>query len=404
MYSTLRQIIEKDSLCGSRVLAGEGGLSREVRYFGVLDAPDCINLVRAGEFVVSTGFVFLKGTVSLAEMIRALHLKGGSGIGIKLHRYIDEIPPEASAYADEHKFPVLALPADLSWHDISSIIMSGLPVESSAVDRGLRERDGFLHSLITSDAASAARMLSSAAKYGVSLPKSCRIAVGKIEFPDNPGADAAASGSIIRQHLSSFEKWHRLLIGMYGGDGIFLIIPSAKDAGNVKSQSKDCDAVGFLCEYLSLNFPKCGFSFGVGNRCESLTELSLSLAEASDALSMGRFLKRSRPVTYYDELGVLKLLGGLAETPQTDRYIVCYIKPLSDFDKNNRSDLLPTLTNYIECGLSIKKCSEMMFLHTNTIRYRLEKIEDICGISLSNIKELLALYLALVLYEIRPEG
>lgn len=64
-----------------------------------------------------------------------------------------------------------------------------------------------------------------------------------------------------------------------------------------------------------------------------------------------------------------------------------------------QEELRKTLQTYLACGSSITKTAESLFLHRNTIKYRIKKCEEILGIELSNVSDCFQIQLALVLTE-----
>ena len=60
------------------------------------------------------------------------------------------------------------------------------------------------------------------------------------------------------------------------------------------------------------------------------------------------------------------------------------LKPLEMYDNENGSFLIDTLVNYYMNGFNIGKTAQMMFVHRNSLQYRLKKIEEILGIRLDD--------------------
>lgn len=71
------------------------------------------------------------------------------------------------------------------------------------------------------------------------------------------------------------------------------------------------------------------------------------------------------------------------------------IRPLIEYDRLNKTELTKTLKVYFECNGNMKKMSKQMFMHYNTIIYRLQKIKDIIGIDIENYDQRLNLEIAM---------
>ncbi|MDP9241154.1 MAG: helix-turn-helix domain-containing protein, partial [Actinomycetota bacterium] len=59
------------------------------------------------------------------------------------------------------------------------------------------------------------------------------------------------------------------------------------------------------------------------------------------------------------------------------------------------SSLLATLTAYLDCGGTLEGTARALFVHPNTVRYRLKRITDVCGLSPVNARDAFALRVAL---------
>lgn len=75
------------------------------------------------------------------------------------------------------------------------------------------------------------------------------------------------------------------------------------------------------------------------------------------------------------------------------------LEPLVKYDKEKGSELVKTLQMFFQCGGNLKKVSEEMFTHYNTIVYRMQRIKDITGMNLENPNERLNLQVAFKIFE-----
>jgi len=103
-------------LQGAQLIAGAVGRHRAVTRVNVMEVPDVLPYVREGELLVTTGYAVRDEPARLASLVRELHLRGVAALGIKLGRYVDELPAAVAAVADELGFPVVRL-ADSTGYD-----------------------------------------------------------------------------------------------------------------------------------------------------------------------------------------------------------------------------------------------------------------------------------------------
>jgi DNA-binding PucR family transcriptional regulator len=69
--------------------------------------------------------------------------------------------------------------------------------------------------------------------------------------------------------------------------------------------------------------------------------------------------------------------------------------PLRDYDELHRAELLTTLTSFLACDGSWSACASRMYVHVNTVRYRISRIEALTGRNLSALADRVDFFLAL---------
>ena len=69
--------------------------------------------------------------------------------------------------------------------------------------------------------------------------------------------------------------------------------------------------------------------------------------------------------------------------------------PLRDYDAQHRAELLPTLASFLACDGSWAACASRMYVHVNTVRYRISRIEALTGRDLSALADRVDFFLAL---------
>jgi len=120
---SLEQLLTNDVLKEAKVLAGISGVSRRVTNVNVMEVPDIIDWVSSGEFLITTAYSIKDNINILLELIPKLNEKGIAGIGIKVGRYIKELPQSVIDLADELNFPIVQVPFNVSHTNVISIIL-----------------------------------------------------------------------------------------------------------------------------------------------------------------------------------------------------------------------------------------------------------------------------------------
>ncbi|MEX1163749.1 MAG: PucR family transcriptional regulator ligand-binding domain-containing protein [Nitriliruptor sp.] len=122
----LREVLETPSLSGSQVLAGATGLDRAVTRLNVMEVPDIGPWVKPDEFLLTTAYPLRGRPGSLPQLVEDLDDAGLAGLGIKLGRYLDEVPADMLAVADARGFPIVQLPEHVCFDDILNEVLTTL--------------------------------------------------------------------------------------------------------------------------------------------------------------------------------------------------------------------------------------------------------------------------------------
>jgi sugar diacid utilization regulator len=142
---------------------------------------------------------------------------------------------------------------------------------------------------------------------------------------------------------------------------------------------------------------------GVSTLRRGVSEGQRSMREAADAAHIARALVRGGGSLAYADLGAYKYLVRLPldEAPHD---VHCEaVERLMEYDVRRRSQLVATLEQYLRDRRSIATTARALYIHPNTLRQRLDRIEKLSGLDLAD-EDLLSLELAVKLVRLRSTG
>ena len=129
----VREVLGAATLAGARVLAGASGLDRIVRRLNVMEVPDILPWVKPHELLLTTGYPLREDPGALVDLVAELDARGLAALAIKLHRYLDAVPPQMLAEADRRGFPIIEFPAGVGFDDVLNEVLSELLNRQAAV-------------------------------------------------------------------------------------------------------------------------------------------------------------------------------------------------------------------------------------------------------------------------------
>ena len=362
-----------------KLKAGKNGLEQSVRWIYFADCLQCVkseykieNYIHGDEFVVLTNPSVTDDSRKLMEMIRQMYGHGITALGINE----GQISEELMQYCEEKALPLFELPEKYPLIDLSQIICRRLVLEEN--DRN------------------AAEQLFSSILDGSFFVAEFAFASGNIESGWE-NEDSLTTGRNVKRMIctefSSYIKQDILILPQAGS--ILALLPDR--------EAEDSNIKEIFARIVDRTQREYGIELriGAGNSRAYLDEVKDSRNEASSALRAAEVSGLKGQIFFYRDQGIYTLLSHVDDSRILDTYMEKKIGKLLQADELNDGNLSETLENYLNCSCNAKKTAEEMFLHRNTLNYRLKKIREILGCDLENLDTCLELKMAFLIRRYR---
>ena len=147
-----------------------------------------------------------------------------------------------------------------------------------------------------------------------------------------------------------------------------------------------------ICDTLSTEF-YCNAIVGIGTCVTGIKELARSFKEAQVALEVGKVFDTDKVIVSYDNLGIARLIYHLPTTLcETFLHEVFKVGSIESLDH----ETLFTIQKFFENNLNVSETSRKLFVHRNTLVYRLEKIKKLTGLDLREFDHAIIFKIALM--------
>ncbi len=134
-------------------------------------------------------------------------------------------------------------------------------------------------------------------------------------------------------------------------------------------------------------------SVGIGSLVSNIRGLASSFKEAQIALEVGKVFDTEKSIVSYNNLGIARLIYQLPTT-------LCEMFLKEVFKRGSLESLdqetLFTIQRFFENNLNVSETSRKLFVHRNTLVYRLEKIKKITGLDLREFEDAIVFKVALM--------
>jgi PucR family transcriptional regulator, purine catabolism regulatory protein len=127
------EVLGVSTLAGARLIGGATGLGRIVQRLNVMEVPDILAWVKPHELLLTTGYPLRNTPQSLGRLVADLDERGLAALGVKLGRYLDDLPAEMIEQADRRGFPLILLPDDVGFDDILNQVLTDILNRQAAI-------------------------------------------------------------------------------------------------------------------------------------------------------------------------------------------------------------------------------------------------------------------------------
>ena len=361
------------------LIAGRNGWANSISWLLMVEDTKIIENFRGKELVVTTGLGF-DTKEKLLELVKMLDEHHGSGLIINTGFYIKEVPSEVRNFCDDRDLPLMTAP----WNMVMSEMIKDLTVRiflQSQTDEQISA--GFIEAIEHPGLEEAYRDRLSRA---FDVDGKFQVVLFTTEDLDSmDSVDRKRIGYRLQIYLENIS--HNAHFFYY--NGYYIMILNA-----VEDEDANMIIDGFG-ERARRRMPDKTVYVGVGSAVYDVNSVHNSYERA--AFAVKKAMEKNEPITRFDDLGIDKILYSISDKLIVEETINKYLGPVIEYDEKHNSNLKETLLCYLSHNGSVAAVADEMFIHKNTIVYRMGKIRELLSADLDDGEERLYLYLACLL-------
>ena len=352
---------------GLRLLAGQSGLNRALKWVYVAEDYTTSDFLRGGELIITTGVISGGSPDWLMRFLRHMTYQKTCGLILNLGPYLraDIVTREVAEYCDSHAYPLFSMPWQTHIYDVTRVLYEQI-YRRTRRDEQLAEA---FRALLTEPQADS-RFLSRLTDAG--YPEDGRYTVIALQCGDMPALRGRIESALPRRFFPVFREQDCLLV-----------CTDEAEAETVFAGLPDTYA-------------------GIGSRAEGLRGLYDSARRARDMLRLGQ--EKAQPLTRWDDSGLFRLLTELPDRRLLRQYADSYLAPVHEYDRQHHSRLADTMALYLRFDGSVQAVAAEAFCHRNTVNHRLQILKDTLGYRLDDPAVRFALQTAFLTEEYLKTG
>ena len=369
----------RDVLC---LRAGETGLERSIRWIYFADCLQCVqseyrmeDYIHGGEFVVLTNRNVTDDREKLMDLIGRMNDYAIAALGINE----GQISQTLEKYCNRHRLPLFELPERFPLVDLSQIICKRLVLEEN--NKNLEEQ--VFASILDAEHLNRESVLAQARYLKIDLEGSFCVVEFTFDSEKDDDGDTLTAGQDIKHVIeaafsSAQQAVSRPLILPQTGSVLALVSTDRADKKQLKI---------ILTNIIENAAKRYGavVRAGVGNSADYLEDVRISRREAAAALKAAEYSGSAERIHFYEEQGFYTLISKIDDGRFLDSYVERYIGRLIHADELSGGSLCETLESYLEHNCSAKDTAEALFIHRNTLSYRMNKIKEILGCDIDRL-------------------
>lgn len=379
MLVKCKDILSLPSLKTLNIAAGKEGIDRIVKWIYIAecfsDSRRAAEWLNGGELVFITG-VNLKGNEEvLVDFIKKINAKGASGLIINIGEFIPKIPPEAIKIADTLCFPLFELPWQVKLVDISQDICNAIITKKLEAET----INNLLENILFTDGVCEESLIGKAGFYGYDISDKHRI--GILEF-DVQSDYSNMDDNLQRLIYDNFSLYNHKVITMKRNNSIIFMVNTKNLETKRLATILDKIKSKISSKYSTLNF-----RVGLGNAYIRIQDLKKSYYEAEKSIQILKCENENTQTLFYQHSSIYNLLLNISDKAVLSSFSNDVLGPLFEHDKVNNLNLIDTLETFLKENCNMVLAANKLFIHKNTLKYRIQKIQELLNCDLNNVDD-----------------
>lgn len=383
MAVELQRLMEKVSHMDVNLIAGKGGIHNLVTWVHMVETTEASDFLEGGEIAFTTG-LGLGNRTNLLDLIRLMYEKKVAGVIVNTGPFIEEIPQDTIDFCNENNFPLFVIPWKIHLAEVMRIFCFAITKDEQRI---LETAAGFKNAIFFPKQEELYVVPLSQQGFRVNW----KYAVCMLNL-SHTATDLPVRLEQLVNSLDTYARHKYDNFAIFSHDSEILIV-----TGNYSEQELHTFIQDLCSRASQLLASGESVSMGCGKLTKSIRCLWKSYRQAKSIQKLQENGKIDHSLIFYSDMGIYKLLMGIEDREIIQEYYDKTIRPLLDYDEKNDSDLAVVLRAYLNHNGSVKETADELYVHRNTINYKLTRISEILDMDLSQLNTRLQLSVGFML-------
>lgn len=394
MSATLRKLYtENDNPFKLSLCAGKTSVRNEVTWVYGVEDENLIPYFHGSELAVTTGVKMQYDANWLMLLVPKLVERQVAGLIVNVGKFIQEIPQDVIDYCNEKEFPLFTMPWEIRITEMIQTFCRRIIAEKQETtlhDKAMRD------AIMKRENIEEYREILS--KY-YNLNGIFTVLMIYSKVFDEDLRKMEGMEHLFINHLRRFKTRNNLKgakIGLISHEHYELMI-----LNNIES--------AYLPEIRNIIFSvfeeevKANAIFiGVGIPVKGIENIDVSYERAHTAMRMAVYYKK--PYIRFEDMGFHKLLFSVKSDDLLYEYANEILAPIDEYDKKHGHEYMELLRAYIHNDRSLERTAQELYLHRNTINYRVQNLKKILDCDLKTLEDMFPYQVALAIRDMEKNS
>lgn len=271
----------------------------------------------------------------------------------------------------------------------------------------IRNREDFLNILVNkykSEKWSSHQKLTVGKKFGIKASSHYGVIIGTLENFEDKKFNHTNFSMVEERYILVYFWIDKFLKKAYKGSAILLPEPNSyRYVIILQGECKDIVDNLKKIHDIVLKMVQTEMIFSIGNNMGGVDSIVYSYNEAIESYTEGEVRNKLFFIKYYKPKSAKELLKIIPED-QVEKYCMHTLRELAYPEDGMLLELQKTLRVYLESNCSTTETANTMFLHRNTVKYRISKCEEILGNDFSKGNRAFEILMSLIMIEDRVQS
>ncbi|NLU08132.1 MAG: hypothetical protein GXW91_07905 [Clostridiales bacterium] len=385
---TIREAMEIEAFKKVKLIAGKEGIDRVIESVTVMEVTDTVQWLEGGEFIITSFYSVRDKIDEQCDIVYRLGKLNAAGIAIKINKYVPRIPDKLIKIANELKLSMFEIPSDVTYLSI----MTPLNQKIFRLKEHFMIVEEYVKGIIFHTYKTIDSVIERGKALGYDIKEGyiCAVTVD-IDGYDNP--DLMSIRDRLYKYIDSITralKRKKQIINYIIVRNAEYVTLFLQSDNKINAERYEKEVLNLILKYRDIYYKNTGMTIGIGNIGYGISGIEDGYDQAKYAIKLGRVIGKKQDYYFYKDIEIYSL-GYKNSSDVLHSVVRSTLGKILD-----EAELMETISTYFECNESIKLTSEMLFIHKNTLKYRLERIRMITGLDVKNIDDKVRLYLAII--------